>query len=322
VAEDEADGVRILFWGTPDFGLPALSALLGEGHEVIGVVTQPDRPAGRGRAVRSSAVKSFAEAENIPVLQPEQPSSPAFVQQMMELRPELNVVIAYGRILKRPVLDLPEAGSINVHASLLPQLRGAAPINWAIIRGHSESGVTVMRMVERMDAGPILFQTPEPILADERASDLWTRLSEIGAAALVEALALLEAGQLEEREQDESQVTFAPRIERKHTEIDWNADAITVDRLIRGLDETPGARTRLDGHELKLFRPRPAPDHKTDAKPGTVVDLHPNDPADGFLVACGRGAIWIREVQAPGKRRMTAAEWARGRTVRVGDQLQ
>lgn len=321
MAEDEAVGVRIVFWGTPDFGLPALSALLGEGHEVVGVVTQPDRPAGRGRSLRSSAVKSFAESENIPVLQPEQPRGAEFMKQLRELGPELNVVIAFGRILKLDVLDLPERGSINVHASLLPRLRGAAPINWAIIRGHAETGITVMRMVERMDAGPILFQTPEPILADERASDLWTRLSEIGAAALVETLALLEAGQLEERPQDETQVTFAPRLERKHAQIDWSVDAITVDRLIRGLDEVPGARSRLADQELKLFRPRPDPDYRTDAEPGTVIELHPNDPADGFLVACGRGAIWVREVQAPGKRRMTSAEWSRGRVVRVGDRL-
>jgi methionyl-tRNA formyltransferase len=321
VAEDEADRVKIVFWGTPDFGLPARSALLGEGHEVVGVVTQPDRPAGRGRPLRSSAVKSFAQSENIPVLQPEQPRGAAFVKQLRELGPELNVVIAYGRILKPEVLELPERGSINVHASLLPQLRGAAPISWAIIRGYAETGVTVMRMVERMDAGPILFQTPEPILADERASDLWTRLSEIGAAALVEALALLEAGQLQEREQDEAQATYAPRIERKHAQVDWTADAITVDRLIRGLDEVPGARSRLFDQELKLFRPRPEPEYSSDAEPGAVIDVHPNNPADGFLVACGRGAVWIREVQAAGKRRMTSAEWSRGRSVRVGDRL-
>jgi methionyl-tRNA formyltransferase len=313
--------VRILFWGTPDFAVPGLSALLGEGHEVVGVVTQPDRPAGRGLSVRSSQIKGFATEEQIPVLQPEQPRGDDFKRQLRELAPELNVVIAYGRILSHDILDLPTRGSINVHASLLPELRGAAPINWAIIRGYTETGVTVMRMTEEMDAGPILFQAPEPILEDERASDLWTRLSELGAEALIEALALLDVDDLQERPQDDAAATYAPRLERQHTQIDWSADAVSIDRLIRGLDEIPGARTQLNGQELKLFRPRPVADYAGNDAPGTIVELHANDAADGFLVACGKGAIWIREVQAPGKRRMTSAEWARGRTLKVGDQL-
>src|SRR6185437_13991355 len=155
--------MRVLFWGTPDFAVPSLRALLGEGHEVVGVVTQPDRPAGRGRVVQPSPVKQAAEAEGIPVLQPERARGPEFMAALEELSPDISVVVAYGQILRREVLELPPRGSINVHASLLPELRGAAPINWAIMRGHTETGVTIMRMVEAMDAGPILMQVRESI---------------------------------------------------------------------------------------------------------------------------------------------------------------
>ena len=313
--------MRIVFWGTPDFALPGLNAILGEGHEVVAVVTQPDRPAGRGRHVRHSAVKAFAVAESIPVLQPERARDPGFIDALRAVAPELSVVIAYGQILKREVLDLPERGSINLHASLLPYLRGAAPINWAIMRGYTETGVTVMRMAERMDAGPILFQTREPILPDERASDLWLRLSEIGAATLVETLALMEAGVLEEREQDEAQATYAPRIERADAQVDWSRPAVELDRFLRGLDEVPGAWSTLDGPEVKLFRPRIADDNQPSGEPGTVADVHAQDEADGILIACGSGSLWVREVQPAGKRRMTAAEWARGRGVQVGDRF-
>ena len=322
MAEEPARQVRILFWGTPDFALPGLRALLGEGHDVVGVVTQPDRPAGRGRKVQQSHVKQFALDESIPVLQPERARGDDFMTQLRALSPEISVVIAYGQILKREILELPELGSINVHASLLPELRGAAPINWAIIRGYRETGVTVMRMVERMDAGPILFQTPEPIQEDERASDLWTRLSEIGAAALVEALALLEAGAVTPIEQDEAAATYAPRIERADARIDWSLDALAVDRFVRGLDEVPGAWTKHNGESVKLFRPRPLPDHDASAAPGTVVSVHGEDDAEGALVACGSGAVWIREVQPPNKRRMTTAAWARGRAIQAGDRFE
>ena len=310
--------MRIVFWGTPDFALPGLNAILGEGHEVVAVVTQPDRPAGRGRQVRHSAVKAFAVAESIPVLQPERARDPDFMAALRELAPELSVVVAYGQILKREVLDLPERGSINLHASLLPELRGAAPIAWAIMRGYTETGVTLMRMAERMDAGPILFQTREPILPDERAADLWLRLSELGAAALVETLALMEAGLLEERAQDDAKATYAPRIERADAHIDWSRPAVELDRFLRGLDEIPGAWTALSGGELKLFRPRIAEDDQAGA-PGAVLDVHAQDESDGVQIACGSGSLWVREVQPAGKRRMTAAEWARGRGVKVGD---
>jgi methionyl-tRNA formyltransferase len=314
--------VRIVFWGTPDFALPGLNAILGEGHEVIGVVTQPDRPAGRGRQLRHSPVKAFAVAESIPVLQPERARDPEFIAELRKLAPELSVVIAYGQILKREVLELPERGSINVHASLLPELRGAAPINWAIMRGYTQTGVTVIRMVEKMDAGPVLLQTEEPILPDERASDLWARLSEIGAAALIETLALMEAGALEERAQDEAAATYAPRIGRGDANVDWSRDALSIDRLLRGLDEVPGAWSTLNDTEVKLFRPRVDSHPAAEAEPGTVIAVHAHDESAGIQIACGSGSLWVREVQPAGKRRMTAAEWARGRGVQAGDRFR
>ncbi len=313
--------MRILFWGTSDFALPGLRALLGEDHEVVGVVTQPDRPAGRGRTLRTSPVKQLALEERIPVFQPERARGDDVMARLREFNPDISVVVAYGQILKPEVLNLPPLGAINVHASLLPELRGAAPINWAIIRGHTESGITVIRMNERMDAGDVILQIAEPILDDERAADLWTRLSEIGAAALVEALALIDAGLHEEKPQDDSKATLAPRIEREDARIDWKRSATEVDRLIRGLDAVPGAWSQLGDQDVKLFRPRVAEDHSPKSEPGTVVDVHEHDEADGFLVACGSGALWIREVKAPGKRRMTSGDWVRGRAIQVGDRF-
>lgn len=312
--------MRVLFWGTPDFALPSLRALLGEGHDVVGVVTRPDRPAGRGRAIRPPAVKLEAEEEAIPVLQPERPVGDEFLARLDELEPEISVVVAYGQILKPAVLELPTLGSINVHASLLPRLRGAAPINWAIVRGETETGVTVMRMVAKMDAGPILYQIREPILPEERAADLAGRLSDLGAQALIEALALLEVGELEEVEQDDSMATYAPRIDRDDARLDWSLPATEVERWIRGLDDLPGAWTTRDGVELKVYRPRPEPTRNHDAEPGMVLAVS-TTPRDGMLVACGSGAVWVREVKPAGKRRMPVSDWVRGRAVAIGDRF-
>lgn len=313
--------MRILFWGTPDFALPSLRALLGEGHEVVGVVTQPDRPAGRGRTLQASPVKREAVSEGIPVLQPERARGEEFMAQLRALDPELSVVVAYGQILRREILDLPKFGSINVHASLLPELRGAAPINWAIIRGYEETGVTVMRMVEQMDAGPILLQAREPIAPDEIASDLWVRLSEVGAATLIEALALMEFGELREVPQDDALATYAPRLTREDARIDWGLGAEEVARWIRGLDEVPGAWTTWKGDVVKLYRPRPMPDMAHGATPGTILEADAHDPTQGLLVACGEGALYVREVKPAGKRRMLSAEWVRGSGPRTGDHF-
>jgi len=313
--------VRVVFWGTPEFALPSLRALVGEGHEVVAVVTQPDRPAGRRRELRASAVKTAAIDEGIPVAQPEQARDPAFTAWLAGHAADLNIVVAYGQILKRDVLDSAALGSINVHASLLPELRGAAPINWAIARGHETTGITIMRMDERLDAGPILLQVPEPIGVDETAAELTARLSEIGASALIEALTHIETGQIREMPQDDALATFAPRIERDHARIDWSLAAAGVGCLIRAFDDWPGAWTQGPDMELKMFRPAPEPGREHDAESGTVLDVEPADPAHGMLVACGSGAIWVREVQPAGGRRMRTSDWLRGRPVRPGTRF-
>lgn len=307
--------MRIVFWGTPAFALPALRALGDEGHDVLAVVTQPDRPAGRGREVQPSVIKQEAVSEGIPVLQPEMARDPAFAEQLRALEPDLSVVVAYGQLLKPEVLSIPRLGSVNIHGSLLPGLRGAGPVQWAIIRGLETTGVTIMRMDAGLDSGPMLLRVEEPIVADESASELAGRLAEIGAEALVEALALLEAGQLVEEPQDHSLATYAPKLDREQARLDWSLPAAEVSRWIRGLDDVPGAWSPLGAAgPVKLFRPALDP---TSGEPGTVLSAG----EQGILIACGEGAVRVREVQPPGKRRMNAGDWVRGRGVAVGDRF-
>ncbi|HET7321668.1 MAG TPA: methionyl-tRNA formyltransferase, partial [Longimicrobiaceae bacterium] len=273
--------MRVLFWGTPAFALPALRALTGEGHLVVGVVTQPDRPAGRGRQLRMSPVKELALSEGIPVLQPEHAGGDGFLAELRALEPEISVVVAYGQILRQEVLDLPPNGSMNIHASLLPELRGAAPVHWAIIRGLETTGVTIMRMEKGLDSGPILFQVPEPIRASESASDLGARLAEIGAEALIETLAVLELGEMEEVPQDEARATYAPKVDRDTARLDWQLPAEELARWIRGLDDAPGAWSLLGEEPVKLFCPS-AEDGA--GEPGEVLQA---DSSEGLLVAAG-----------------------------------
>jgi methionyl-tRNA formyltransferase len=307
--------VRILFWGTPEFAVTPLRAIADEGHDVVGVVTQPDRPAGRGRGLATSAVKREAIEMGVPVLQPERARGDEFMAQMKSLDPELSVVVAYGQILKPEVLELPPLGSINIHASLLPELRGAAPIQWAVARGYQTTGVTIMRMEAGLDSGPMIIKVEEEILADDSASELAERLSAVGAEAVVEALALMESGQAREEVQDHSRATFAPKIDRETARIDWTLSADRVSLHIRAMDEVPGAWTPHGARgAVKLFRPRAS---GGSGEPGTVMAVG----EDGVLVACGEGAVLVREVQPPGKRRMAAGEWVRGRGVSVDDRF-
>jgi methionyl-tRNA formyltransferase len=314
--------MRVLFWGTPEFAAPPLRALLGEGFEVVGVVTQPDRPQGRSRSeLIASPIKQIAVEESLAVLQPERPRGPDFLDQLRSLEPDISIVVAYGHILPRDVIDLPRLGTLNIHASLLPQWRGAAPIQAAIRSGQTETGVTVMRMVTRLDAGPILLQAPTPILHDETFGELQLRLSELGALALIEALSLLDLGQVTEQPQDDSAATYAPKIEREDARIDWTLPASDIACVVRAFDPKPGAFTTLRGSEVKLFGARPWP-HASDKNadesgPGTIVAL---DDA-GAIVATGNGVIRIIDAQPSGKRRLTIAELARGRGIHVGDRF-
>ncbi|TFG66153.1 MAG: methionyl-tRNA formyltransferase, partial [Gemmatimonadales bacterium] len=297
--------VKVLFWGTPDFAVPSLRALQEEGHLVIAVVTQPDRPAGRGRTVRKGPVKQEADDEGIPVLQPDDPNSPEFVATLRDLGAEISVVVAYGRILSEEVINLPERGTINVHASLLPGLRGAGPINWAIIRGHENTGVTIMRVVPELDAGPILYRVETRFQDEITAGELAERLAEVGATALVESLAQMEASDLPETEQDHEKATYAPKLSRETARLDWSLDAEQLGRWIRGCDPLPAAWTMLDGAQVQLFGPTPL-DVPAEADPGTVLRA---DSKRGLAVATGRGVLEVAEVRPEGRSRMDATAW-------------
>ncbi len=306
--------MRIVFWGTPEFATPPLRALIGEGFDVAGVITQPDRPRGRSRSqLDPSPVKQVAMDEGLVVLQPERPRGEDFVQSLRELAPDLSVVVAYGHILPREVIDLPTLGTLNIHASLLPALRGAAPIQAAIAEGLGETGVSIMRMVPALDAGPVIHALPTPIEPDETGGELTLRLSELGATALIEALALLELGEATEQPQDDTRATYAKKIEREDARIDWALPAEIVARRIRAYDPKPGAWSTVRDVEVRLFGARAISD-RSDAA-GTVLETDEM----GMIVACGAGAVAIREVHPAGKRRMAALDWAQGRGVARGD---
>ena len=309
--------MRVLFWGTPEFAVPSLRALQEEGHIVVAVVTQPDRPAGRGRVLRGGPVKQEALEEGIPVLQPEDPNAPEFVEALRSLGAEISVVVAYGRILSKEVLDLPERGSINVHGSLLPELRGAGPVHWAIIRGHANTGVTVMRIVPELDSGPILYKIETRFPDDITAGELAERLAEIGATALVEALAQMEAGSLPETDQDHELATYAPKLSREKARLDWSLDAEQLGRWIRGCDPWPAAWTMLDGAPVQLFGPT-VREQNSDEEPGTVLTA---DPRSGLAVATGLGTLEVAEVRPEGRQRMAATAWISGRGVAAGDRF-
>jgi len=318
--------VRIIFWGTPDFAVPPLRALLGEGHDVIGVVTQPDKPRGRSRSqVDPSPVKVVALEEGIPVLQPEKPRGEDFMAAVRELDPEISVVVAYGRILPSAVINLPKHGTLNIHASLLPKLRGAAPIQAAILEGFSETGITIMQMVPALDAGAMLHVLRTPIDEFETYGELHDRLSELGAMGIVQALALLDAGAAMPVAQDDTASTYASKIERDMARLDFNTDAQRVSRVTRAFDPRPGAFASLNGLEVKCFGARLVGDGSDSAldeptlasPPGTVRSADD----EGLLVRCGVGAVRFLDVQPSGRSRLTAASWARGRGVRVGDQF-
>lgn len=307
--------MRVLFWGTPDFAVPPLAALLGEGLEVIGVVTQPDRPHGRSRSsVVASPVKAIALREEIPVLQPAKARDPQFVEEIRRLEPDISVVVAYGQILSKEVIDLPKQGTLNIHASLLPALRGAAPIQGAILAGLAETGISIMQMVPALDAGPVLHQVRTPIGPDETYGELALRLSELGALAIVEGLALMSAGAAAPKEQDSALVTYAPKVTRDAARIDWTQDATQVSRGIRAYDPRPAAFTVANGTEVKLFHPSLA--EGLSGNPGQILEA-----GDELVVACDEGAVRISEVQPAGRRRMAAGDWTRGRAVAAGDIL-
>jgi methionyl-tRNA formyltransferase len=306
--------VRVLFWGTPEFAAAPLRALIGEGSEVVGVVTQPDKPQGRARAIIPSPVKEIALEEEIPLFQPKNAREPELVEQLKALEPDISVVVAYGHILPQKIIDLPPQGTLNIHASLLPLLRGAAPIQAAIQQGFSETGVTIMRVVKALDAGPIILQARSKIFEDETYGELQERLSELGALSLIETLALLSIGKAKETPQDDALATYAGKVTRESARINWTDSALEISRLIRACDPKPGAFTKTPKGDVKLFGPKVIDGLK--ATPGEVVD------ATGDLtIACGVDALRVTGVQPSGKSRMTAHEWVRGRGTAVGERF-
>lgn len=303
--------MRIVFMGTPVFAVPTLDALVAEGEEVVLAVTQPDRPRGRGQQTLPPPVKERASALGIPVFQPRRVREPEALETIRSCAPDLIVVVAFGQILPKELLDLPPHGCINVHASLLPRYRGAAPINWCIIRGETETGITTMLMDVGLDTGDMLLRKRTAIGPDETAGELHDRLMILGAEAMVETLRLLKEGRLSPEKQDDSLATHAPLLKKELGLVEWSLPAGEIHALVRGVDPWPGAFTWLGGTMLKLFSPRVG---KGSGEPGTILSAG----KEGLEIACGEGSILIRELQPEGKRRMDAASFQAGYRVAPG----
>jgi len=317
--------VKIAFLGTPPFAVASLEVLAASGHQLLCVVTQPDRPAGRGQALRQPATRTWAAARGIPVLQPVKVRDGVLAAALTALRPDVLVVVAYGRILGSDLLELAPFGAVNVHGSLLPRWRGAAPIQWAIAEGDAFTGVTIMRMDQGLDTGDILLQRATPIGPEENSASLHDRLAVIGGAALCEALPLLEAGRLVPVRQDGAQATLAPAIDKEQGRLDFRLPAPRLECRLRAFTPWPGAFTTLDGrllkvHAAKISRTTEFPVPGTEAaalEPGRAMAI-----SEGILVACGEGtALLLTELQLEGKRRLSAAELLRGMPLPAGTVL-
>jgi methionyl-tRNA formyltransferase len=306
--------MRIVFFGTPDFAVASLRALLNGRFTVAGVVTQPDKPQGRSRSeLVAPPVKRFAEAQDLPVLQPNRPVGDVFATSLGRLEADLGVVVAYGHILRPEILGIPPRWMINVHASLLPRYRGAAPIQHAILKGETETGISIIQMEAGLDSGPVLHHVSTPIGPEESAGDLTLRLAELGAAALVEALSLLSGGLARPQPQDHARATLAPKIDRSMARLVWERDAAVLARQVRAFDPSPGAWTTLKGETLKLFNAREVPGT---GQPGDVLAA-----GERLVIAAGRGALAVNEVQPAGKNRLPVEAWVRGRGVAAGQRL-
>jgi len=307
---------RLIFLGTPQFSVPSLTALLDAGEDVLAVITQPDRPRGRGQKVSPAPVKELALARGLPVLQPVRLKDPEFISALKDLAPELMVVTAYGRILTHEMLALPTVGFFNVHASLLPRHRGAAPINWALIRGDEETGVTIMWVTYEVDTGPIFLQERVPILPEDNAGTLAVKLAERGATLLVEALERLRQGDGLKITQPETGVTYAPPITAEMRRLHWEQTAPEVAGWIRGLDPRPSAYTLWRGKRLKLFGARVEKPRGQSSAPGTALGQF-----EGRLeIACGAGTISVQDLQLAGHKRLPADAFLRGQPL-LGEVL-
>ena len=312
--------MRVVFMGTPDFAVGTLEALIAEGHEIRAVVTQPDKPKGRGKTLMPTPVKEVALKHEIPVLQPVKVREPEFVEQLRTMEPDVIVVAAFGQISSRDLLELPKYGCINVHASLLPAYRGAAPIQWAVINGDRESGVTIMRMNEGLDTGDMIDKVVVPLAEDETGGSLFEKLSHAGARLCVKVLEDLEAGRAVCTPQpEESTTAYAAMITKKMGEICWQRPAEEIEQLIRGLNPWPSAYTYLDNKSLKLWKAtvEKAEEETENAVPGQVIRADKN----GLCICTGDGILNVLELQLEGKKRMETAAFLRGYSIEVGSVL-
>jgi len=302
---------RMIFMGTPDFACPTLQILIDRGENLVAVITQPDRPKGRGQKLMPPPVKELALKHGIPVYQPLKVRDPAFVEVVRDLQPDVIVVVAFGQILPKALLDIPPQGCINVHSSLLPRYRGAAPLNWCIINGETETGVTTMLMDPGLDTGPMLLKRSTVIDENEGIVSLHDRMSAMGAELLAETLDSYRAGLIEPQAQDDSQTCYAPMLKKEDGQIDWQRDARAIHNQVRGMAVWPGAYTWLDGQALKLYRTRVGSGSGT---PGTVLRASKGV----FEVACQSGSLLIEELQLAGKKRLDCASFLAGCPVAEG----
>lgn len=305
--------MRIVFMGTPDFAVPSLQALIDAGHDVCAVYTQPDKPQGRKQILTAPPVKTLALEHDIPVFQPNTLKNEDEQARLRELAPEVIIVVAYGKLLPKAVLDIPPHGCINVHGSLLPRWRGAAPIQWAVIAGDEMAGVTTMQMAEGLDTGDMLLTYETKVGEKETAGELFDRLAQSGAELLTQTLVKLD--EIEPRPQDDAQSCYAHMLDKQMAVIDWSKSAHEIDCLIRGLNPWPIALTTLSGERLKVFVAEKAAGN---GEPGTVLEA---DPKKGLTVACGEGALGLTEIQLVGGKRMKATDFLRGHAIEVGTKL-
>ena len=308
--------MKIVYMGTPDFAVPPLAALVKNGYEVAAVVTQPDKPKGRGKTLLPTPVKEEAMKHEIPVYQPLKVRDPEFVETLKELAPDMIIVAAFGQIIPKTILDMPKYGCLNIHASLLPKYRGAAPIQQAVIDGEKESGVTIMKMGVGLDTGDMISQAVVTLAEDETGGSLFDRLSLLGGELILSTLDKLEAGTLVPEKQDHEKATYVKKISKSMGDIDWTMDAAAIERLIRGLNPWPSAYTSLHGKTLKLWDGDVLKE-TTDARPGEVVLCDPRR----LVVAAGEGLLSIRQLQLEGKKRMDVETFLRGYAVNEGEVL-